>query len=162
VIPFFSRQIGLGEQTNEEGTRRPFRSRSWACTRVGQGRTYDVGLLAMRTGRDTNNRRTRSWSAGSARNLPGSSTIGALVTSRDSTVSGDYNRLYGVDLFLRSFQKLEVTFVPVPDRITGAEGARPVAPGQRDMARQRLQRWRPLRAGAAEFNPEVGFVGRGA
>ena len=163
VIPFFSRQIGLGEQTNEEGDEETVPIPIVGGARAsGKAGTYDVGLLAMRTGRDTNNPADTFLVGRVRKNLPGSSTIGALVTSRDSTVSGDYNRLYGVDSFLRFFQKLEVTsylFRTESPALKGRDQSHLVNVTWRDNDFNVGGRYEQVQP---NFNPEVGFVGRGS
>ena len=80
VIPFFSRRIGLSDD-------RHARSR-WSAARGCRAApaSYDVGLLAMKTEDDGRAARPTTFVVGRVRrNLPNTSTVGAIFTSRDST-----------------------------------------------------------------------------
>ena len=75
----------------------------------GRAGSYDIGMVAMRTEED-DTRPADTFVVGRLRKtFLGTSTVGAIFTSRDSTVAGDFNRLYGVDSRLRFFdRKLDV------------------------------------------------------
>src|SRR5439155_495125 len=69
------------------------------------------------------------------RNFLRNSYIGTLMTSRDSTVSGDYNRVYGTDAHLQFFQKLEFDSYVLGSTTPGRSGrnqARRFETGWRD------------------------------
>ena len=90
-MPFFSRRIGL----SAAGTPIPIIGGTRVSGRVGD---YDVGVLAMKTEAPGDRTPSNNYSsAGCRRNLLQNSWVGALVTSRDSSVAGDYNRVYGAD-----------------------------------------------------------------
>jgi hypothetical protein len=84
------------------------------------------------------------------------------VTSRDSTLPGDYNRVYGADARFQFYQRLEVDSYILKSQTPGKSG--------RDNARRFQTAWRDeeLNISAeyntvqANFNPEVGFVRRPA
>ena len=63
--------------------------------------------MDMQTGREGATPSNNFLAGRIRRTLRGQSTIGAILTARDSSSSGD-NRLYGVDTFLRFFEKLEI------------------------------------------------------
>ena len=154
VFPFFSRRIGLGV------TGRPVPIVGGARMSGSMG-TYDVGLLTMKTER-VGDVPSNTFVVGRFRkNFRGNSSAGVIMTSRDSTRSGDYNRLYGVDTLLRFFErKLEVSSHLLRSETPELEG--------RDQARLLEAAWRDndfTVAGRYEtvqpnFNPEVGFVRR--
>ena len=93
-------------------------------------------------------------------NLLDNSWVGGMVTNRDSTVAGDYNRLYGVDAYFQFFNRLEFDTHIIKTDTPGLEG--------NDQARKFNVGWRDdeLLFGATynaveqNFNPEVGFVRR--
>ena len=156
VIPFFSRRIGL----SETGRPIPIVGGARMSGTVG---TYDVGLLTMNTERSGNGPSNTFVVGRLRKNFQGNSSAGVIMTSRDSTRSDDYNRLYGVDVLLRFFQrKLEVSSHLLRTETPDLEG--------RDQARLLEAAWRDndfTVAGRYEtvqpnFNPEVGFVRRTA
>src|SRR5262245_9118056 len=100
VIPFFSRRIGL----SAAGIPIPIEGGARLSGKTGP---YDVGVLAMRTD-DFGLRPADTFLVGRLRrNFRGQSSIGAIMTSRSSSASD--NQLFGVDAFLRFFEKLEVS-----------------------------------------------------
>jgi hypothetical protein len=153
LVPFFSRRIGL----SAAGTPVPI---------VGGGRVtgqvngYDVGLLAMRT-EQAGETPSNNYLVGRVRrNFLGNSFVGALVTSRDSTLAGDYNRVYGTDLHLQFFQKLDVDSYILRSETPGLP--------ELNQARRLQTSWRDDDLNASveynavqpNFRPEVGFVRR--
>jgi hypothetical protein len=95
------------------------------------------------------------------RNLMRNSFVGAIVTDRESPVAGDYNRVYGPDLHLQLYDRLEIdSYVLRSDT--------PNKPNN-NLARSLTTVWRDdeltvageYSAVQANFNPEVGFVRRG-
>ena len=95
------------------------------------------------------------------RNLRSSSSVGVIMTSRDSSRSGDNNRLYGVDTLLRFFQrKLDVSAyllgTDTPGR-TGPDQARLFDAAWHDNAFSVAARYETVQP---DFNPELGFVRR--
>jgi hypothetical protein len=95
------------------------------------------------------------------RTLLRNSWVGGLGTHRDSSVSGDFNRVYGADAHFQFWDRLEFdSYVLRSD-----------TPGKSDqnLARRFQTAWRDDELNAsveyntvqANFNPEVGFVRRG-
>ena len=154
VFPFFSRRIGL----SAAGTPIPIVGGARVSGTTG---SYDVGLLAMKT-EGQGDAPSNGFVVGRLRrNFQGSSSVGAIVTSRDSARSGDFNRLYGVDTLLRFFQrKLDVSAYLLGTDTPGRQGP--------DQARLLDTTWRDddFSIGARyetvqpDFNPEVGLVRR--
>ena len=152
VIPFFSRRIGLSG-----GTLVPIVGGARLSGKLGR---YDVGLLSMKTESIEGNPSDTFTVGRVKRNLMESSWIGAIVTNRDSTVSGDYNRLVGVDARFRLFRRLELGSYLLKSATPGVSGG--------DQARQFEAAWRDrdftIAASHHEtqkhFNPGVGFIRR--
>ena len=68
------------------------------------------------------------------RNFATSSWIGALVTNRDSTVAGDYNRVYGADAHFQFYDRLEFDSYLLQSETPGKSG--------KDQARKFATAWR--------------------
>jgi Domain of unknown function (DUF5916)/Carbohydrate family 9 binding domain-like len=154
VVPFFSRRIGL----SAAGAPIPIVGGARLSGTTG---AYDVGVLAMKTesfGLVPSN----NFVVGRLRrNFKGGSSVGAILTSRDSTRSGDHNELLGVDTLLRFFdRKLDVSAYLLATETPGLEAssqARLLDAAWRDNDFTLLARYETVQP---DFNPEVGFVRR--
>ncbi len=153
LVPFFSRRIGLSAQ----GTPIPIVGGARVTGQVGR---YDVGFLTMKT-ESTGSTASNTYTVGRVKqNLLRNSWVGGIVTNRDSTVAGDYNRLFGVDAFFQFSNRLSFDAYVLKTDTPGLEG--------KDQARKFAAGWRDeelVIAGAYDtiqtnFNPEVGFVRR--
>jgi hypothetical protein len=160
LVPFFSRAIGLNGSTPV-----PIIGGARVSGRVNR---YDIGFLAMKTdslqtGGGATLVASNNYVVGRVkRNLLTNSWVGGLVTSRDSTREGDFNRVYGADAHFQFFQRLEFdTYLLKSD-----------TPRYRDLGRNQARRlqsaWRDdeitfsaeYNSVQTYFNPEVGFVRR--
>ena len=153
LIPFFSRRIGLSNQ----GTPIPIVGGARVTGQIGN---YDVGFLSMKT-ESTATTPSNLYTVGRVKqNLLDNSWIGGMVTNRDSTVAGNYNRLYGVDAYFQFFNRLEFDTHFIKTETPGLEGddqARKFNVGWRD---DELLFGAEYNAVEQNFNPEVGFVRR--
>jgi hypothetical protein len=131
-------------------------------TRIsGQVGHYDLGFIAMKTEREGSTPSNNYVVGRFKRNLMRNSWLGALVTSRDSTVRGDYNRVYGADAHFQLYDHLWLD-----SHLLRSNTPRH---SEKDQARQFEAAWRgnelTVAAGYNEiqtnFNPEAGFVRRG-
>ena len=154
LVPFFSRRIGL----SSEGTPIPIVGGARVTGQVGG---YDAGFLVMKTERQ-GLRPSNNYVVGRVkRRFLTNSWVGGLVTDRESSLAGDYNRVYGVDAHLQFYERLEFDSYILRSDTPNLSG--------RNQARQVEVAWRDdeltLAAGYNEiqtnFNPEVGFVQRG-
>ncbi len=154
LVPFFSRRIGLGPG----GTPIPIVGGARVTGQVGR---WDVGFLEMKTeSKDTTP--SNNYLVGRVkRNFLTNSWVGTLLANRDSTVDGDYNRVYGADAhFLFYGNRLGFDSFILRSDTPGLNG--------RDQARQFQAAWSDtelsIRGGYNEvgtnFNPEVGFIRR--
>jgi Domain of unknown function (DUF5916)/Carbohydrate family 9 binding domain-like len=154
VVPFFSRRIGL----SAAGTPIPIVGGARVSGTTGP---YDVGLLAMKTERHGDVPSNAFLVGRFRRNFQSSSSVGVILTSRDSTRSGDHNELYGVDTLLRFFQrKLDVSAYLLGTDTPGRQGgnqARLFDAAWVDNAFSVGARYETVQP---NFNPEVGFVRR--
>ena len=153
LVPFFTRRIGL----SPAGTPIPI----VAGTRVsGQVDRYDVGVLAMKT-EALGSTPSNTFLVGRVkRNLKTSSWIGGLVTNRDSTLSGDYNRVVGTDAHFQFFRKLDFDAYLLGSDTPGRSGqalARRFQAGWTDVEFLANAEYNEVEP---NFNPEVGFVRR--
>lgn len=158
VVPFFSRRIGL-----DSGRPVPILGGARVS---GQAGRYDVGFLAMRTEEQefgpTDITPADNFIVGRIkRNLLANSWVGGLVTSRDSTVNGDTNRVWGADarfMFLET--RLSFDSFLLASHTPGMDG--------QNQSRRFQVGWNgdefDTSAGyltiQPNFNPEVGFVRR--
>ena len=91
LVPFFSRRIGL----SAAGTPVPVLVGGRTSGKIGK---YDMGVLAMRTDQFGLTTPANNYVVARARrNLLRNSWVGGLGTHRDSTIAGDFNRVYGAD-----------------------------------------------------------------
>ena len=155
LVPFFSRRIGL----SSAGTPIPIIG---GARVTGQINRYDVGFLSMQT-EESGTTPSNNYAVGRVkRNLLRNSWIGGLLTNRDSSLSEDYNRVYGGDAHFQFYQKLDFDSYVLQSDTPGRSG--------RNQARRVQTAWRDeefsisteYNTVQANFNPEAGFVRRGS
>jgi len=156
LVPFFSRTIGLSG-----GTPIPIVGGARVSGRVGQ---YETGFLTMKTESFTDGSRlvpSNNYLVGRfKRSFSTSSWLGALVTNRDSTRSGDYNRVYGADAHFQFFDRLEFDSYLLRSDTSGESRknqARRFAPSWRDDELVIAAEYNSVQT---NFNPEMGFIRR--
>jgi hypothetical protein len=153
LVPFFSRRIGL----SPSGTPIPIVGGARVTGQVGR---YDLGFLDMQTESQDSTPSNNYFVGRLKRNLLTNSWVGGLITNRDSTVEGDYNRVYGADAHFQFYNRLEVDSYILRSDTPGLS--------DRNQARQFQTAWRGdelnvvagYYAVQANFNPEVGFIRR--
>ena len=95
------------------------------------------------------------------RNVLARSYFGTILTSRDSSIAGDYNRVYGADARFVFSDRLGfdsyILRSDTPGR-TGENLARRFEVGWRDNERIAVAQYNEVQE---NFNPEVGFIRRG-
>jgi hypothetical protein len=152
LVPFFSRRIGLSGSGNPI----PIVGGGRVSGRMGP---YDTGFLVMKTER-VDATPSNTYVVGRIkRNLLQSSWVGALVTSRNSSLA-DYNRVYGADARFLFYEKLEfdgyLLASDTPGRSGGAQ-ARRFQTAWRDDEFSANAQYNEVQP---NFNPEVGFIRR--
>ncbi len=153
IVPFFSRRIGL----SRSGTPIPIVGGVRLTGRIDQ---FDVGFISMKTESEAATPSNNFTVGRLKRNLLTNSWVGGLFTSRESTVDGDYNRVYGADVHLEFNSRLFLDSFLLRSDTPGLT--------EKDQARQFQTAWRDdeltISGGYNEvqtnFNPEVGFVRR--
>jgi len=157
LVPFFSRRIGL----SAAGTPIPI---AGGARLTGKINRYDLGFISMNTQqlRDgTGVVPANNYSVGRLkRSLLKNSWVGALVTSRDSTVAGDYNRVYGTDAHFQFYDKLEFDSFLLASVTPGKSGSNQA--GRFESAWKDDEHTVQLEYNVVQpnFNPEVGFIRR--
>jgi hypothetical protein len=162
MSPFYSRRIGL----SPAGTPIPIIGGARLSGKVAG---YDVGLLAMKTddlvvrdasGVTISTAPSNTYVVSRVRkNLLRNSFVGALMTHRDSTFSGDYNRVYGADAFFELGKVQLNSYLlrsDTPDRSGQNQARRLGAAWQGD----ELYLSSEYNTVQGNFNPEVGFLRR--
>jgi hypothetical protein len=94
------------------------------------------------------------------RNFLSNSWIGGLVTNRDSSIDGDYNRVYGSDAHFQFFQKLDFDSYILGSDTPGRDGKNQARRFQTGWVDDELSISAQYNAVQANFNPEVGFIRR--
>jgi len=153
VVPFFSRTIGLS-------------SAFTPVPIIGGGRVsgqtggLNVGFLAMKTEKIGATPSNNYVVGRVRRNLLRNSWVGALGTHRDSTIAGDYNRVYGADAHFQFYDKLEFDSYILRSDTPGKSGQNQARRFQAGWKDDELTIAGEYNAVQANFNPEVGFVRR--
>ncbi len=153
LVPFFSRRIGLGPA----GTPIPI---------VGGGRVsgsvarYDVGFLGMKTERLGTTTSNNFLVGRVKRNLLTNSWVGTLITSRDSAITADSNRVYGADAHFQFFNKLELDSYLLRSDTPGRSGRNQARRVQAGWIDDEVNVSAEYNSVQPNFNPEVGFVRR--
>jgi Domain of unknown function (DUF5916) len=153
LLPFFSRRIGL----NDAGTVIPIIGGARVSGTVGR---QEIGFLAMKTKHD-GNRPGDTFVVGRVRrDLLRNSFIGAIITSRDSTQPGDYNRVYGTDAVFQFYNKIDLTayyLKSVTPNVDKNDDARKFSLGYKDNVWSISGGYEKV---GDNFNPELGFIRR--
>ncbi len=156
VIPFFSRRIGL----SDNGSPIPIVG---GARLSGRASDYDVGFLTMTT-EEFGPLPSDTFVVGRARrNLPNTSTVGAIFTSRNAQGPTGSSELFGVDSLLRFFdQRLDVASYLLGTWSPGYSDrnlAKLVGAAWRDDSLTVAAQYEQVQP---NFSPEVGFVRREA
>ena len=153
LLPFFSRRIGL----SPSGTPIPIVG---GVRLSGRVRDYEVGFLEMQT-EEQGAVPANNYLVGRVRrNLRQTSWIGAMVTNRDSSQSGDYNRLFGTDAHFQFFEKLDLDGYLLQTDTPGRSGSSQARRFQTVWNDDELRVNGEYNTVQPNFNPELGFVPR--
>ena len=153
LVPFFSRRIGL----SATGTPIPIAGGGRVSGQVNQ---YNLGFLAMKTEKSGSIPSNNYMVGRVKRNLLTNSWIGTLFTNRNSSVPGDYNRVYGTDAHFEFYKKLQFDSYLLRSDTPGKTGSNQA---RRFEAAWRSDEWVIVaqhNAVQSNFNPEVGFIRR--
>jgi hypothetical protein len=164
MSPFYSRKIGL----SSAGTPIPIVGGARLSGKVGG--SFDIGLLTMRTddlvtrdaaGSVVSTTPSNNYLVGRIRrNLLTNSFVGVMFTNRDSTIAGDYNRVYGSDAYFELDRWQFSSYLlrsDTPDRQGDDLASRLGAAWVDDELIVSTE----FNQVQENFNPEVGFLRRG-
>ncbi len=101
MLLFFSRRIGL------TGSGEPIPIDAGARL-TGRAGPYGIGVMTIQTDPEGNAPGDNYTVLRGRRDILGTSDIGAIFLSRQSTASGDYNRVYGADANFRFHRALSI------------------------------------------------------
>lgn len=155
LVPFFSRRIGL----SAAGTPIPIIGGARVTGSIGR---YETGFLTMKTGESASSPSNTYVVGRLKRNLFRNSWVGGLTTNRDSTLAGDYNRVYGADAHFQFYQKLDFDSYILRSDTPGRGGSNYARKFQTAWRDEELSVSAEYNTVQANFNPEVGFVRRRA
>lgn len=99
LLLFFSRRVGL----TDAGEQIPVLGGARLTGRVGG---FGLGLISMQTDAALSTPSTNYSVLRARRDVFGTSDVGGIIMNRQSTVSGDYNRVIGGDMNFRFFKYL--------------------------------------------------------
>ncbi len=153
LLPFFSRRIGLSDR----GTPIPIVGGARLSGTVGK---QEIGVITMKTESDDGTPSNDFIVGRIKRNLLQNSFIGAIFTSRDSSVEGDHNRVFGFDGVFQFFTRLNVTGYMLRSDTPGVDedqDAQAFTIGWRD---DTFAMGADYESVGDNFNPEVGYVRR--
>ena len=153
LVPFFSRRIGL----SASGTPIPIVGGARVS---GQVNRYDVGVLTMKTERLGTTPSNTFLVGRVKRNVSTSSWIGAVVTNRDSTQAGDYNRVAGADAHFQFVRKLDFDAYLLGSETPGRDGRNQARRFQAAWTDEELVATAEYNEVQPNFNPEAGFIRR--
>ena len=153
LIPFFSRRIGL----SENGQPVPILGGARLTGRTGK---YSLGFLNMQTLEADSEPANNFTVARVKRDILNQSELGVLFINRQSDISGDYNRTYGLEANFRFWQDFRIVSFLAATQTPGLE--------KDNLAGRLWLEWRTnlweARTGyfdiGENFNAEVGFVPR--
>jgi hypothetical protein len=153
LVPFFSRRIGLGSA----GTPIPIVGGTRLSGRVQR---YEIGVIGMRTEALASTPANSFVVGRLKRNLLANSWVGALVTNRDSTITGDHNRLFGADAHFLFSDRLEFDSFLMRTETPGRASQNEAKRLQVGWLDDELNVSAEYNSVGPDFNPEVGFVRR--
>ncbi|MEE8349188.1 MAG: DUF5916 domain-containing protein [Acidobacteriota bacterium] len=153
MIPFFSRRIGL----SEDGQPVPILA---GARLTGRTRGYSLGFLNMQT-RETDSEPANNFTVARVkRDILNQSEVGVLFINRQSDISGDHNRTYGLDASFRFWNNFRIVSFLAATQTPGLE--------KDNLAGRLWVEWKTNLWEARtsyfdigeNFNAEVGFVPR--
>ena len=153
LIPFFSRRIGLSENGQPV-------SILGGARLTGRTGKYSLGFLNMQTLEADAEPANNFTVARVKRDILNQSELGVLFINRQSDISGDYNRTYGLEANFRFWQDFRIVSFLAATQTPGLE--------KDNLAGRLWLEWRTnlweARTGyfdiGENFNAEVGFVPR--
>jgi Domain of unknown function (DUF5916)/Carbohydrate family 9 binding domain-like len=153
VLLFFSRRIGL----TDAGEAIPIQAGARLTGRAGR---YGVGAMTIETksiaGRPADNYTVLRG----RRDILGTSDVGAIFLSRQSTTNGDFNRVYGVDANFRFFRALSINSFFTKSETPGVTTGQLAGKGSISWNANFLHTQYSFLSVGDNFRDDVGFIKR--
>jgi hypothetical protein len=153
MLLFFSRRIGLtdaGEAIPIDGGARL----------TGRAGAYGVGLMTIQTDPEGGAPGDNYTVLRGRRDVLGTSDVGAIFLSRQSTNSGDYNRVYGADANFRFHRALSINGFLAKSETPGVSGGEMSGKGSITWNDNFLHTQYSLLSVGDNFRDDIGFVKR--
>ncbi|MGH9140868.1 MAG: DUF5916 domain-containing protein [Vicinamibacterales bacterium] len=153
MLLFFSRRIGL------TGGGQPIPIDAGARL-TGRAGAYGVGLMTIQTDPDGSAAGDNYTVLRGRRDVLGTSDVGAIFLSRQSTASGDYNRVYGADANFRFFRALSLNGFLAKSETPGVVGGELSGKGSIVWNDNFVHTQYSLLSVGDNFRDDIGFVKR--
>lgn len=153
MLLFFSRRIGL----TDAGQPIPIDAGARLTGRVG---AYGVGLMTIQTDPEGGAPGDNYTVLRGRRDVLRGSDVGAIFLSRQSTNSGDYNRVYGADANFRFHRALSINGFLAKSETPGMDGGEVSGKGSITWNDDFLHTQYSLLSVGDNFRDEIGFVKR--
>ena len=153
MLLFFSRRIGL----TGAGDPIPIEAGARLTGRAG---AYGVGLMTIETNPEGAAPADNYTVLRGRRDVLGASDVGAIFLSRQSTVSGDYNRVYGADANFRFHRALSINSFITKSETPGVSGGELAGKGSITWNANFLHTQYSLLSVGDNFRDDVGFIKR--
>ncbi len=153
MLLFFSRRIGL------TGGGQPIPIDAGARL-TGRAGAYGVGLMTIQTDPDGSAPGDNYTVLRGRRDVLGTSDVGAIFLSRQSTASGDYNRVYGADANFRFFRALSLNGFLAKSETPGVVGGELSGKGSIVWNDNFVHTQYSLLSVGDNFRDDIGFVKR--
>ncbi len=152
MLLFFSRRIGL-----TSGQAIPIDAGARLTGRAG---AYGVGLMTIQTDPEGRAPGDNYTVLRGRRDVLGTSDVGAIFLSRQSTSSGDYNRVYGADANFRFFRALSLNGFLAKSETPGVASGQLSGKGSIVWNNNILHTQYSLLSVGDHFRDDIGFVKR--
>ena len=153
MLLFFSRRIGL----TSGGEPIPIDAGARLTGRAG---AYGVGLMTIETDPAGGAPADNYTVLRGRRDVLGASDVGAIFLSRQSTTSGDYNRVYGFDANFRFHRALSINSFITKSETPGVTGGELAGKGSIVWNANFLHTQYSLLSVGDNFRDDVGFIKR--
>jgi uncharacterized protein DUF5916/cellulose/xylan binding protein with CBM9 domain len=153
MLLFFSRRIGL----TSLGEPIPIDAGARLTGRAG---AYGIGVMTIQTDPDGSAPGDNYTVLRGRRDVLGSSDVGAIFLSRQSTSAGDYNRVYGVDANFRFRHALSINSFLTKSETPGVASGELAGKGSISWNANFLHTQYSLLSVGDNFRDDVGFIKR--
>lgn len=153
MLLFFSRRIGL----TDTGEPIPIQAGGRLTGRAGE---YGIGVMTIETESQDGRPADNFTVLRARRDVLGTSDVGAIFLSRQSTASGDYNRVYGVDANFRFHRALSINSFLSRSESPGVKSGEMAGKGSISWNADFLHTQYSYLSVGDNFRDDVGFIKR--